>query len=917
MTKPLGIQNPLLPSTPLGPGHYRPNLKFLVPLGRQSLNSLNPSLFQQSLVSPQLESHSLLTSSSLAESAFADQSLGDLSEQAQLDDRVPIQSTEPQPNDGTPASTNLTDISNSLIQRREVDLTSEPLENTNRSPLQPTSLLPTETASTQGKQTHTGLPITAPSGQTERIAFAHEEVAHEEVAHEEADTDNEETLSASASINPSTSFPVPEIKTESTSNIVPKKISSTPSQITSSEPQTVQQRSQSTSESTRLEPATLSPTETSSNTDTDIDAGTTVDTDTVTDTDIDVSSPQSFAKPLSDAVDVAEDGIEASASPSNSVIQSETPSAAAQKVQRQAEKVTMWPESAANETSENELAGVELTGPNQQPALEGNTRSSALPVDNPVQAKSELPNAHAQTPIQAASSFETAPEAIAATVSNPEFEELPNTSSAGTSNQLRLRPEASVPDSSKAVSTSLKPAENQQQVAPEAIAEITSDNGPQSTPSNHSNNLLSSPKNSTSNTSKTPPTLSGPEIIQRKDTSAIVSETKFPIPSESDRSPSGAKRVEARLDSLESSSLQPFQESSQKGDQPKAENFGGGRIQASGVRSQESEASVIVTPDSPPTQDFATSTSTSQESSQETSKELSDEVSLNFPALPQVLKPISPLQTLGHKVLRRKSLGETVVLPKTEDLSKVLLPKEQYHPSAQPSDKTILPSYLGQNGVILNLQDAENSLNSDAFSESLASPVQKQSIVSENNQADPISNDSQIINHSAIDKGWRNIAELSSLMAEDNSSIAENNSSIAENNSLAKPVSFQLSRTVNSVSTMMPKEIDTQQSFAQQFVAIASPLTPHPFPDLHPLQPPLQPPNHSPQKNQRKPVAEMTDVPPSQSSLPNSTTAPSSTEGTTASPAEVDKLANHIYQLVRQRLTSAQERRGFYTRRLG
>lgn len=49
MTCPLGIQNPLLASAPLGLGSYAPNLQFLQPLGNQKLTTLNPVVFHRSL----------------------------------------------------------------------------------------------------------------------------------------------------------------------------------------------------------------------------------------------------------------------------------------------------------------------------------------------------------------------------------------------------------------------------------------------------------------------------------------------------------------------------------------------------------------------------------------------------------------------------------------------------------------------------------------------------------------------------------------------------------------------------------------------------------------------------------------------------------------------------------------------------
>lgn len=49
MTCPLGIQNPLLASAPLGLGSYSPNLQFLKPLGNQKLTTLNPAVFRRSL----------------------------------------------------------------------------------------------------------------------------------------------------------------------------------------------------------------------------------------------------------------------------------------------------------------------------------------------------------------------------------------------------------------------------------------------------------------------------------------------------------------------------------------------------------------------------------------------------------------------------------------------------------------------------------------------------------------------------------------------------------------------------------------------------------------------------------------------------------------------------------------------------
>ena len=46
MAKPLGISNPLVPKAPLGLGGYQPNLQFLMPIGSKPLTILNPALFQ-------------------------------------------------------------------------------------------------------------------------------------------------------------------------------------------------------------------------------------------------------------------------------------------------------------------------------------------------------------------------------------------------------------------------------------------------------------------------------------------------------------------------------------------------------------------------------------------------------------------------------------------------------------------------------------------------------------------------------------------------------------------------------------------------------------------------------------------------------------------------------------------------------
>jgi hypothetical protein len=90
-------------------------------------------------------------------------------------------------------------------------------------------------------------------------------------------------------------------------------------------------------------------------------------------------------------------------------------------------------------------------------------------------------------------------------------------------------------------------------------------------------------------------------------------------------------------------------------------------------------------------------------------------------------------------------------------------------------------------------------------------------------------------------------------------------------------------------------------------------LNSNPFPNLHPLQ-------LKEDARILKPSAPLKSIGPQKIDFPQSSDdsqKPKLAPESTASPKAVEKLAKHIYQLVRQRLMLEQERQGRFNRRLG
>ncbi|MEL7355588.1 MAG: hypothetical protein AAFN40_03380 [Cyanobacteria bacterium J06560_6] len=151
--------------------------------------------------------------------------------------------------------------------------------------------------------------------------------------------------------------------------------------------------------------------------------------------------------------------------------------------------------------------------------------------------------------------------------------------------------------------------------------------------------------------------------------------------------------------------------------------------------------------------------------------------------------------------------------------------------------------------------------------------------------------------YASIKENWQNLSELASLSA--STPLSNPSSSPSTRASTHAPPA-----AVSPATSAPSKSPSIQASYA-----VASPLSNNPFPDLHPIQAKREPTQAVLPAPSDTPQTETTTTP------PTTTAAPPPDE--LASPAAIEKLANHIYQLVRQRLVVAQERQGRYTRHIG
>lgn len=298
-----------------------------------------------------------------------------------------------------------------------------------------------------------------------------------------------------------------------------------------------------------------------------------------------------------------------------------------------------------------------------------------------------------------------------------------------------------------------------------------------------------------------------------------------------------------------------------------------------------------------------------------------------FPTLPRVIKPIGTLEPLGHNT----SLGQTP-LGQTPSGQISLKLKSQ-----QPTEKKLLQARHGSEATMFEesssqtaltqpgqsfAQNAQSILNPPEYSptsphQDVFTSTGSRYISALSPSLSQTSNPS-IIRAKALDNGWQSLTDLISFTPKDgpSGSTVATPTMPMSSTGLPSGLSTQLQP---GTSTLPRTSSDSPHPQTQNVISpqpdhvIAPSLDPHPYPNLHPLQPKLDS-----QKNTHQSLAQVaiprTEPIPDQPEASPKQSLPSET---TASPDTLDKLATHIYQLVRQRLITSQERRGHYTRRLG
>ena len=254
---------------------------------------------------------------------------------------------------------------------------------------------------------------------------------------------------------------------------------------------------------------------------------------------------------------------------------------------------------------------------------------------------------------------------------------------------------------------------------------------------------------------------------------------------------------------------------------------------------------------------------------------LSDNDPLDAPDQPSGLEPISILKVLGQK--SGESLSNHVPLVNRNlDSSGA----EQFSLQQRPS----------QNTQVFNPRPIEPL--SSAFSP-LLSPAPF--IFPSPGAATPrtLANMTQTRTPSEIARDWNSLTELAPLASEERLPSAQ----------------AQAPAPQPSVS---PRTIDSSER--QRIPAISPSLTSLSLPNLHPLQPKLDNPKGRLNPTLKAAMPDIVDVLSPQTDAP---TASSQASRGPASPEAIEKLANHIYQLVKQRLIISQERHGYYPKRLG
>jgi len=250
--------------------------------------------------------------------------------------------------------------------------------------------------------------------------------------------------------------------------------------------------------------------------------------------------------------------------------------------------------------------------------------------------------------------------------------------------------------------------------------------------------------------------------------------------------------------------------------------------------------------------------------------------SLIAPNLPSVLKTIGILNPLGPKSFAKP--------PSLLNTPASIVKSSNHFP------------HVAHAGSAPNITPA----HADRISRKTISPISEE-LLPETMMKTPLVSSTAVIAPS-----WKNITELAALSL--------NNMTVPKHTVPATTTAPITDNRSPSTSSPAPQQSSNHKSVHPR--PVSPPLTSQSFPNLHPLQ-------AKPDISQlsKTASAEATDTKPltSQTTMPQAAvpSSESETSKTTVSASDIEKLTNHIYRQVRQRLRLSQERHGLYSRRLG